>query len=132
MGDNESNPWQDSTAIAKAILHDRKQRRLLGLKLLSVIIVLFALGVFLLEDWLDSSVLFFLFYWGAIFLFVSFLMLLAIYDALRCIQEVKSEFNKEAAQELREIAELIKKAEEEEKNQQAGNPDSSKDTRSDG
>lgn len=99
--------------IAKGILHTRRLRRKFGLQLLAVIMVLFSLGVFFIGDWIDSDKWLFAIYWGTVIILTLFLMFLALYDAMRAMVEVKEEHNKEMAQDLRNLAKLLKEAEKE-------------------
>lgn len=100
---------------SKMILHTRELRRKLGSRVLFVLIVLFALGVFVIGDWLEQSLWLFTIFWTLVFLLTSFLILIAFYDALRVTTELTHEHNKEMAQNLRDIAQII---EEESKNKE--------------
>lgn len=93
---------------SKMILHTRELRRKLGSRILFVVILLFALGVFVIGDWLEREPWPFTIFWGLIFVLTSFLILIAFYDALRVTSELTHEHNKEMAQNLREIAQIIK------------------------
>ena len=94
--------------MAKHILHTRMLRRKLGVQVLLVLMVLFSLGVFVLEAWLESNIWLFTSFWALIFVLTSILLFLAFYDALRVVGEVKDEHNKEVADNLRELAEQIR------------------------
>ena len=101
-----------STGMAKHILHTRALRRKLGLQVLLVLMVFFSLGVFVIEDWLESNLWLFTSFWALIFVLTSVLLFLAFYDALRVVGEVKDEHNKEVADNLRELAEEIRAEQE--------------------
>jgi len=98
--------------MAKSILHTRDLRRKFGFYILIVLFVLFTLGVFLIGDWLESDIWLFTTYWAVVFVLTMVMIFLAMYDALRVVDEVRSEHNKEMAQDLRDLAELVRKGKE--------------------
>lgn len=100
--------------LAKGILHTRSLRRRFGVQLLTVIMLFFSLGVFVIGSWLETDRWIFAIYWGFVFILTLILMFLAMYDAMRCVVEVKAEQQKSMAKDLREIARLLKEAEAEE------------------
>lgn len=75
-----------SIQLARAILQDRAARRkwLLGTLLFAVSLV--GLGTWIVDEWLSSNALLFLFYWITVFCIVCFLILFALYDALRVLK----------------------------------------------
>jgi len=73
--------------IARAILHDRAARRKLLGQLLMIALGLMAVGLWLLNGWLQASVLRFALWWGACGLVTLFVMLFALYDALAVFRE---------------------------------------------
>jgi len=103
---------------AKTILHTRELRRKLASRILFVLVALFALGVFVISEWLDNDPVRFAIFWGGIFILTIVVAMLAIYDGLRVAGEVKSEHNKEMAQQLRDIAQLLKDEQEKQKKEQ--------------
>lgn len=72
--------------LTRAILHHRDTRRrwLLGTMLLSVGLV--AIGCWVADDWLSSSMVLFICYWLGVFGTVCFLMLFALYDLLKTMK----------------------------------------------
>lgn len=77
--------------VAKAILHDRAQRRKMMLQYLMLVMVMISLGVWVLDDWLGGSPLIFIMYWLTVTCAVFMLVLFAVYDMLRTYQEIHHE-----------------------------------------
>lgn len=73
--------------IARAILHDRAVRRKLLGQMLMVALGLMAVGLWVLNGWLQANVLRFALWWGACGLITIFVMLFALYDALAVFRE---------------------------------------------
>jgi len=60
------------------------------LQLLIVLVVIAALGSWLLASWLGSNIWLFLIWWGLTMLYGLMVILLAIYDMLAVVQEERS------------------------------------------
>jgi len=86
---SKSTWWLVSKAIAQVTLADRGKRRHFMSWLLAVIIAIFALGLWGLDEWLSQGLWRFLFYWGGCVLLCLFMFLMAAFDALAVIGEEK-------------------------------------------
>ena len=82
--------WRQDKEVARAILRHRSARRRVMVRILGVVMVQFALGLWMIDDWLASSPWRFLWWWLACGMAAFFLLLFAVYDALKVIQEMKS------------------------------------------
>ena len=94
--------------MAKHILHTRALRRRFGLYVLVALMALFTLGVFVIGAWLESNLVLFTLFWGVVFALTALLLFLGLYDALRVVSEVKKEHHQEVADNLRELADVIR------------------------
>ncbi|MFT4175112.1 MAG: hypothetical protein QM627_00515 [Luteolibacter sp.] len=79
--------WQHSKTLARAILHDRTQRRKWLASGLSLALGQMALGLWVIDDWLQASPLRFLVWWAACALLTSLVMVFACYDMLAVVRE---------------------------------------------
>ena len=112
MNQGVSGAMSFSFSAAKVILRTRDLRRKLAFRIMVVILILFSLGVFVIDGWLDQHIWPFTIYWFVVFLLTSCVMFIALYDALRVVKEVQDEHNKEMAEDLRNLAEFIRKNKE--------------------
>lgn len=82
--------WSDSTGLARAILHDRAERRkwLAWVALLPLLMM--AVGLWVLDDWIWASAWRVLCWWGACAAATCLTLLFALYDALAVIREERS------------------------------------------
>lgn len=83
--------WQADKAVAKAILSDPGLRRKVMRISLIIDLSLFAIGLWLIDGWLEQAALRFLLWWAACGLVTVWLILFAAYDALMVIQETKNQ-----------------------------------------
>jgi di/tricarboxylate transporter len=79
--------WQ----FAKAILRDRQARRRFLAQLLFVVIMVLVLGNWPLRDWVEETKPRFLVWWGGTAFFTIWMLMLAMYDALRVRKEILEE-----------------------------------------
>jgi hypothetical protein len=79
--------WQRCKAIARAILHDRAERRKVTGRVLFATLLMMAAGLWLVDGWLARNPLAFLAWWVGVMLGTLGTMLLAVYDALAVIRE---------------------------------------------
>ena len=82
--------WTDSKLMARAILHDRAARRKVIGRMLMVVLVVMALGVWGIDEWLGESLWRFLLWWAGCALLTVVVMLFALYDALAVIREERA------------------------------------------
>lgn len=74
--------------FSKAILRDRQARRRFLAQLLIVILLLLALGNWPLREWVEGTKPRFIVWWGMTCFLTIWMLLLAMYDALRVRQEL--------------------------------------------
>lgn len=86
----QSGWWQMSLAIASVTLADRSKRRRFISGFLAVIIVLFAMGNWVIDEWLMRGIWRMLLFWGFLGAMCLFLVLMAVFDALAVIGEERS------------------------------------------
>lgn len=79
--------WNDSTDLARAILHDRKERRKWLGYMVMVPIGMLAVGLWIISGWLAESPIRFLTWWGVCAVATLVVMIFALYDALTVIRE---------------------------------------------
>lgn len=73
--------------IAQGILHDRTLRRRFMFRLAMLMLAIFAIGLWGIDQWLAANIWRFVIWWGACGFLAVFTMLFAFYDALRVIRE---------------------------------------------
>lgn len=79
--------WELSKALAKAILHDRSQRRKWLGRWLLLTVVWMAVGLWVVDGLLSKNALMFLLWWGFCFVLAASLVLFAFYDVLAVMRE---------------------------------------------
>lgn len=82
---------QRNTWIARLILANRRERRQVMGWLLGVTMAVFVIGLWVIDDWLARRLVAFAVWWGGCAILTIFLMIFAIYDAAKTIQEVREE-----------------------------------------
>lgn len=80
-----------STMVARGILRNRVLRRKMILQLLLMLVLLIAAGTWLMDGWLEGSLVLFALFWGGVTVFSIMLGLLCIYDMLRAFKEIREE-----------------------------------------
>lgn len=85
MGD--AGDWELSKAMARAILHDRGQRRKWLERLLALTVAWMAVGLWVVDGMLSKNALMFVLWWGFCFLLAVSLVLFAFYDVLAVMRE---------------------------------------------
>ncbi|MFD2257061.1 hypothetical protein ACFSSA_10255 [Luteolibacter algae] len=83
----KQSDWESSKNLAKAILHDRSMRRKWLARWLILTLAWMVSGLWVIDSWLDASVVRFLIWWGICAILALGLMLFALYDALSVIRE---------------------------------------------
>ena len=79
--------WELSKALAKAILHDRVQRRKWLGRWLLLTMAWMAVGLWVVDGLLTKNPLMFLLWWGFCFLLACVLVIFALYDVLAVMRE---------------------------------------------
>ncbi len=87
----KQNVLVDVWCFSKAVLRDRNARRRFLAQLVIVVLTLFILGNWPLRDWVDASKIRFITWWGMTGFITIWMMLLALYDALRIRRELLEE-----------------------------------------
>ncbi len=87
MSEKKPDSWNNSSTLARAILHDRAERRkwLGGMTL--VPLGMMAVGLWVIGDWIWESPWRVLFWWGGCAVATVVVMLFAIYDVFAVIRE---------------------------------------------
>ena len=68
---------------AKGILSDMSLRRKITTQLVILMLILVAIGNWVIDDWLLDGIIRFIVFWGSITLLVLFILLMAVYDLLK-------------------------------------------------
>ncbi|MBK1834234.1 hypothetical protein [Roseibacillus ishigakijimensis] len=91
MADKKRSFLVDIWYFSRALLHDRGARRRFLAQLLIVVLTLLVIGNWPLSDWVESTQWRFLIWWGLTFFLTCWMLLLALYDALRVRREILEE-----------------------------------------
>ncbi len=86
--------WELSKALALAILRDRGQRRKWLARWLFLTITWMAVGLWVVDGWLEEDAWKFLTWWAVCGVLAFLLMLFALYDALASMREEKERVRK--------------------------------------
>lgn len=79
--------WNHCKLVARAILHDRAERRKVIWRMLMLALLLMAGGLWLVDGLLARSPWWFLLWWGGCALLTCMVMVFALYDALAVLRE---------------------------------------------
>lgn len=90
MNEKESSSWNNSTGLARAILHDRVERRKWLGRMVLVPLAMLGLGIWVLDQWIWESPWRVLLWWGGCTLATLAVILFALYDGLAVIREERS------------------------------------------
>lgn len=90
MDEKKSSSWSDSTGLARAILHDRVERRKWLARMVLIPLVMLGLGIWVLDQWIWESPWRVLCWWGACTLATLVVIIFALYDGLAVIREERS------------------------------------------
>jgi hypothetical protein len=85
--------WADSLGLALAVLHDRTVRRRVMMRFVVLLLGVFALGLWVVDDWLLASPWRFVMWWGGCGLLAVFVFLFALYDVLAVVREERERFS---------------------------------------
>ncbi len=72
--------------LAKGILYDRSLRRKMMTQLVIFLLVMVAIGGWVIDDWLRDGVVRFAIFWGLVCLYALFIILMAFYDMLKVMR----------------------------------------------
>jgi len=91
MSDHPSE-WQSRKGLATSMLHDRPTRRKLMARTLALLLAVFAIGLWGIDEWLAKNVWRFISWWGGCAFLALFMVLFALYDVMRVIREERDRF----------------------------------------
>lgn len=90
MADQEPGSWSDSTDLARAILHNRAERRKWLARFMMMPVLMLAIGLWGISAWLAESPLRFVIWWGGCAFATCLVMVFALYDALAVVREERA------------------------------------------
>ena len=91
MDDKKPASWSDSKGLARAILHDRAERRKWLGGMVLVPLVMMGFGLWVINDWIWASLWRVLFWWGSCAVATCLVGVFALNDSLRVFREERSE-----------------------------------------
>lgn len=87
MKNEKPENWEASTGLARAILHDRAERRKWLGRMVLVPLGMLAVGLWVIGDWVWESPWRALLWWGGCGLATVMVMIFALYDLLAVMRE---------------------------------------------
>lgn len=90
MGEKKQTSWNHGTGLARAILHDRAERRKWLFYLMLVPLGMLAVGLWIIDGWIWASLWRVLIWWGGCAVATLVVMLFAVYDALAVVREERA------------------------------------------
>lgn len=87
MSEQSPSSWQSNKGVAKGILHDRAMRRRVLTRCLILLLAIFAIGLWGIDEWLRGNIWRFFLWWAGCGLLSLFIVCFALYDAMRVIRE---------------------------------------------
>ena len=90
MDGKKPGSWNASTGLARAILHDRGERRKWLGRMVLLPLGMMAVGLWGIGDWIWASPWRVLFWWGGCAVATCVVLLFALYDALAVIREERA------------------------------------------
>ena len=90
MAGKKPTSWSSSTGLARAILHDRVERRKWLFYLVLVPLGMLAVGLWVIDRWIWQNLWHVLFWWGGCAIATCIVLLFALYDALAVIREERA------------------------------------------
>lgn len=94
--------WELSKALARAILHDRGQRRKWLGRWLLLTVAWMAVGLWVLDGMLSKNALMFALWWVFCFFLTCVLVIFALYDVLAVMREEREKSDERFAKILEE------------------------------
>ncbi|MEO5913681.1 MAG: hypothetical protein ABIS50_05580 [Luteolibacter sp.] len=95
MAGNKPRPWSSSTGLARAILHDRMERRKWLVYLMLVPLGMLAVGLWIIDAWIWSNPWHVLLWWGGCAVATCVVMLFALYDVLAVVREEREKIERD-------------------------------------
>ncbi|WP_193210897.1 hypothetical protein [Luteolibacter marinus] len=87
MSKKPVSDWTAHKGLARSILQDRGMRRQAMGRSVALLLAVFAIGLWGIDDWLDDSLWRFIIWWGGVAFLAVFVVMFALYDALAVIRE---------------------------------------------
>ena len=87
MADEKPSSWNHSTTLARAILHDRVERRKWIARMMLVPLGMLAIGLWVINGWLEETPWRFLLWWAGCAVATVIVIIFALYDALAVVSE---------------------------------------------
>ncbi len=87
MSEKPLGSWDSSTGLARAILHDRKERRKWLAYMTLVPLGMIGIGLWGISEWIVGNPWRMLLWWGGCALATLVVILFALYDVLAVIRE---------------------------------------------
>ncbi len=87
MTERKEGSWSDSKGLARAILHDRAERRKWLGRMVLLPLGMLAIGLWGIDAWLWQSPLRAIFWWSGCAFATLVVLLFALYDALAVVRE---------------------------------------------
>jgi hypothetical protein len=100
MDGKNGSSWNNSTSLARAILHDRTERRKWMFRMTLVPLGMLALGLWVIDGWIWHDPWRVLFWWGGCAVATVVVLLFAIYDALAVLREEREKTRRNARSDV--------------------------------
>lgn len=98
MGAKNPGSWSNSVGLARAILHDRAERRKWLSYSVLVPLAMLAIGLWVIDSWIWANLWRVLFWWGSCAAATCIVILFALYDALAVIREERTKAKKDVGE----------------------------------
>lgn len=95
MGNRKPDAWSNSTGLARAILHDRTERRKWLFYLVLIPLGMLAIGLWVIDEWIWANLWRVLLWWGACAVATGVVLIFALYDSLAVIREERERLKKD-------------------------------------
>ena len=90
MTERKDGSWSNSKGLARAILHDRAERRKWLGRMVLLPLAMMAIGLWVIDAWLWQSPLRAILWWGGCAFATLVVLLFALYDALAVVREERT------------------------------------------
>jgi peptidoglycan biosynthesis protein MviN/MurJ (putative lipid II flippase) len=87
MSEKSASRWPANKGVARGILHNRTLRRRVMGRFLLLLIAVFAIGLWVIEEWLRQDIWRFFLWWAGCGALAVFIVMFAIYDVFAVLRE---------------------------------------------
>jgi drug/metabolite transporter (DMT)-like permease len=87
MSEKPASRWSANKGIARGILHDRTLRRRVMGRFLLLLIAVFAIGLWVIDEWLREDIWRFFLWWAGCGVLAVFVVMFALYDVFAVLRE---------------------------------------------